>query len=154
LKTPRSKRAVQSTAYTISTLDPGAVVTASEAPDRDRIVLRVFMGTGNVASVGMNKEQWAALCDLRYSLEVEDLPEVVEREEIPTPGLEGVPPGERAISLEGAKVEVSSPGGAKCPDGLAPDGELCPRCGRRRGPSGVGGGMWVHYPTEDDEVPF
>lgn len=33
----------------------------------------------------------------------------------------------------------------KCPDGLLPDGENCPRCGERRGPSGVDGGSWVHY---------
>jgi hypothetical protein len=33
----------------------------------------------------------------------------------------------------------------KCPDALTPDGPVCPRCGGRRGPSGVDGGSWVHY---------
>lgn len=33
---------------------------------------------------------------------------------------------------------------ALCPDGLVPDGERCPRCGCKRGPSGIGGGTWVH----------
>lgn len=33
----------------------------------------------------------------------------------------------------------------KCPNALTPDGPVCPRCGGRRGPSGVGGGSWVHY---------
>jgi len=33
----------------------------------------------------------------------------------------------------------------KCPNGLTPDGPICPRCGKRRGPSGVDGGSWVHY---------
>lgn len=167
MKTSKAKRAVRSTAYTISTLDPGAVVTASEAPARDRIMLRLFMSTGAVASVAMNKEQWDALCDLRYSLEVDDA-RLVEREEVEEPlprsaadvvwaagGVEGVPPGERRISFDGASViEASSPGDA-CPDGLLPDGEKCPRCGGRRGPSGVGGGTWVHYRTKDeDDVPF
>lgn len=32
-----------------------------------------------------------------------------------------------------------------CPDGLSPDGAVCPRCGKRRGPSGIDGGTWVHY---------
>jgi len=31
-----------------------------------------------------------------------------------------------------------------CPDGLTPDGEVCPRCGKTRAPSGVDGGSWVH----------
>jgi hypothetical protein len=34
----------------------------------------------------------------------------------------------------------------KCPDGLLPDGETCPRCGGNRGPSGIDGGTWVHFP--------
>jgi len=33
----------------------------------------------------------------------------------------------------------------KCPDNLLPGGPVCPRCGKRRGPSGVDGGSWVHY---------
>lgn len=37
------------------------------------------------------------------------------------------------------------PKSEQCPDGLTPDGEICPRCGGRRGPSGVDGGTWVHY---------
>lgn len=32
-----------------------------------------------------------------------------------------------------------------CPDGLLPDGPICPRCDKRRGPSGVDRGTWVHY---------
>lgn len=32
----------------------------------------------------------------------------------------------------------------KCPDGLLPDGNKCPRCGGNRGTSGIGGGTWVH----------
>lgn len=35
----------------------------------------------------------------------------------------------------------------RCPDGLLPDGPTCPRCGGKRGPSGVDGGSWVHYGT-------
>lgn len=31
-----------------------------------------------------------------------------------------------------------------CEDGVLPDGSICPKCGRDRGPSGVGGGTWVH----------
>ena len=34
---------------------------------------------------------------------------------------------------------------APCPNALLPDGPVCPRCGGRRGPSGVDGGSWVHY---------
>ena len=34
----------------------------------------------------------------------------------------------------------------KCPNGLTPDGPVCPRCGGNRGPSGVDGGSWVHCP--------
>lgn len=37
------------------------------------------------------------------------------------------------------------PEAQKCPDALLPDGDKCPRCGGRRGPSGVDGGSWVHY---------
>ncbi len=33
----------------------------------------------------------------------------------------------------------------KCPNALLPDGPVCPRCGGRRGPSGVDGGSWVHF---------
>ncbi len=33
----------------------------------------------------------------------------------------------------------------ECPNALLPDGPICPRCGERRGPSGVDGGSWVHY---------
>ncbi len=32
-----------------------------------------------------------------------------------------------------------------CPDGLLPDGPICPRCGKNRAPSGIGGGTWVHW---------
>lgn len=32
-----------------------------------------------------------------------------------------------------------------CPDGLTPDGPICPKCGGRRGPSGIDGGTWVHF---------
>jgi hypothetical protein len=35
--------------------------------------------------------------------------------------------------------------GICCPDALLPDGEICPRCGKTRAPSGAGGGSWVHY---------
>jgi hypothetical protein len=31
-----------------------------------------------------------------------------------------------------------------CPDGVLPDGPMCPLCGGKRGPSGVDGGSWVH----------
>jgi hypothetical protein len=31
-----------------------------------------------------------------------------------------------------------------CEDGALPDGPICPKCGQDRGPSGVGGGTWVH----------
>lgn len=33
----------------------------------------------------------------------------------------------------------------RCPDGLLPDGPVCPRCGRNRAPSGIDGGTWVHF---------
>jgi hypothetical protein len=33
---------------------------------------------------------------------------------------------------------------SRCPDALLPDGPTCPRCGRKRGPSGADGGSWVH----------
>lgn len=36
---------------------------------------------------------------------------------------------------------------AVCPDGLTPDGAVCPRCGGARAPSGIGGGTWVHFPS-------
>jgi len=31
-----------------------------------------------------------------------------------------------------------------CKDGQIPDGPICPVCGGKRGPSGIGGGTWVH----------
>jgi len=34
----------------------------------------------------------------------------------------------------------------ECPDALLPDGDICPRCGGPRAPSGVDGGSWVHFP--------
>lgn len=43
-----------------------------------------------------------------------------------------------------ALAQAERPSG-KCPDGLLPDGPTCPRCGGKRGPSGVDGGTWVHY---------
>lgn len=39
-----------------------------------------------------------------------------------------------------------------CPDALLPDGEVCPRCGGPRAPSGVGGGSWVHVSTRPDRI--
>ena len=33
----------------------------------------------------------------------------------------------------------------QCPNGLTPDGPVCPRCGGDRAPSGVDGGSWVHF---------
>lgn len=36
--------------------------------------------------------------------------------------------------------------GNECPDALLPDGDVCPRCGGPRAPSGVDGGSWVHFP--------
>jgi hypothetical protein len=35
----------------------------------------------------------------------------------------------------------------KCPNGLLPDGPICPECGESRAASGVDGGTWVHYPS-------
>ena len=32
----------------------------------------------------------------------------------------------------------------RCPDGLLPDGPVCPACGEERAASGVDGGTWVH----------
>lgn len=47
-----------------------------------------------------------------------------------------------------------APAQPACPDALLPDGPVCPRCGKRRGPSGIDGGSWVHYwPEEDDGIP-
>ena len=40
----------------------------------------------------------------------------------------------------------------KCEDGLISDGDICPRCGGPRAPSGVGGGTWVHVSTKPDRV--
>jgi hypothetical protein len=39
-----------------------------------------------------------------------------------------------------------------CPDDLFPGGEICPRCGGPRGPSGCNGGEWVHLDTAPDRV--
>jgi hypothetical protein len=39
-----------------------------------------------------------------------------------------------------------------CEDGLLPDGDICPKCGELRAPSGVGGGTWVHVGTAPDRV--
>ena len=39
-----------------------------------------------------------------------------------------------------------------CPDALLPDGPVCPRCGKPRGASGVGGGSWVHMPEGIDRA--
>ena len=36
----------------------------------------------------------------------------------------------------------------ECPDALTPDGDICPRCGGPRAPSGVDGGSWVHFPRK------
>lgn len=41
--------------------------------------------------------------------------------------------------------EDTETGENDCPDGLLPDGNICPRCGKRRGPSGIAGGTWVHF---------
>jgi len=40
----------------------------------------------------------------------------------------------------------------RCPDGLLPDGPVCPRCGGHRGPSGIDGGTWVHYTPAPNEL--
>jgi len=40
---------------------------------------------------------------------------------------------------------AAPPVAEKCEDALLPDGPKCPRCGGRRGPSGIGGGSWVHF---------
>lgn len=40
-----------------------------------------------------------------------------------------------------------------CPNGLLPDGPICPGCGHRREPSGVGGGTWVHVPEPREPWP-
>lgn len=37
----------------------------------------------------------------------------------------------------------------ECPNNLLPEGEICPRCGGPRAPSGVDGGSWVHFPRKD-----
>lgn len=51
-----------------------------------------------------------------------------------------------AGAMIGALMSKPSPWETnKCPDNLLPDGEVCPRCGGRRSPSGVDGGSWVHY---------
>ena len=42
-------------------------------------------------------------------------------------------------------ADSAEPAPEKCPDALLPDGPTCPRCGGRRGPSGIDGGSWVHY---------
>lgn len=38
----------------------------------------------------------------------------------------------------------------ECPNNLLPDGPVCPRCGKKRAPSGVDGGSWVHFDPETD----
>lgn len=45
-----------------------------------------------------------------------------------------------------AVIDVSDVVVPRCPDALLPDGPTCPRCGGPRGPSGVDGGSWVHFP--------
>lgn len=49
-------------------------------------------------------------------------------------------------------VEIATEEALKCPDGLLPDGETCPRCGGHRAPSGVDGGSWVHFVPGDDPI--
>lgn len=44
------------------------------------------------------------------------------------------------------------PESADCPDALLPDGEVCPRCGGPRAPSGSGGGSWVHFPRYGERI--
>jgi hypothetical protein len=41
---------------------------------------------------------------------------------------------------------------ANCPDAQLPDGDVCPRCGGPRAPSGIDGGSWVHVSTRPDRV--
>lgn len=54
------------------------------------------------------------------------------------------------MAHDGISINPQADRSARCPDGLLPDGEICPRCGGRRGPSGVEGGTWVHYPASPD----
>jgi len=49
------------------------------------------------------------------------------------------------VTAKPRAAAIRALGADKCPDGLTPDGPVCPRCGGRRGPSGVDGGSWVHY---------
>ncbi len=51
----------------------------------------------------------------------------------------------RSLPKDGDAASDKETGADKCPDNLTPDGQVCPRCGGRRGPSGVDGGSWVHY---------
>lgn len=48
--------------------------------------------------------------------------------------------GDEDVIFHGEKISNND-----CPNALLPDGPICPRCGNRRGPSGVDGGSWVHY---------
>ncbi len=57
--------------------------------------------------------------------------------------------GGTLVDVEGMRGCSCAP---RCPDGLLPDGESCPRCGGPRAPSGVGGGTWVHVADRGDEV--
>lgn len=51
---------------------------------------------------------------------------------------------ERVLEILCCITEYQSSGSTQCPDGLLPDGDVCPRCGGNRAPSGVNGGSWVH----------
>jgi hypothetical protein len=67
----------------------------------------------------------------------------------PPPTLEPAEdPMESALRKLGFFTGIEKREQSKCPDGLLPDGPVCPRCGGNRGPSGVDGGTWIHY-TKD-----
>lgn len=55
---------------------------------------------------------------------------------------------EPSISTEsiGVKGEAKHPT-LNCEDGQLPDGPVCPSCHGPRAPSGIGGGTWVHFPS-------
>lgn len=58
----------------------------------------------------------------------------------------------RMLAKRPDKVPPVAQSPTACPDALLPDGEICPRCGKLRAPSGVDGGSWVHVDTSADAV--
>jgi len=130
-------------AYWPASVERVAAELARHAEEVDLLVAEI--DGGDAAFAGLMGERDAALARVRelQNAAVQTCAAIV--------GLEGVeiPFGEgKALSAAYQRLRLlaaASPEPAKCPDGLLPDGECCPRCGGRRAPSGIDGGTWVHF---------